>query len=469
MTKQSIAIRLAVVATLGACGSQTAQAANWFDIQTVSLPAWGYGKFLGFLEPMYNDIKASPASNGQVPKADYIAPTFDGSAGFSIQRARFFVRGSTGPDLSYYIGAEAGQNGYTYSFGNYGPKLIDANITINHMLPGGNHFEMGVIRAPGAEGAMEGFMTFNLLDTFPTGINQLLQPVFYSKNVTYATASGSTANASTTNATATNPTGGYLTPGSDLSGNNGFRYPGAQIENWFMVSPKTEVAYGLMAGVYGRQFESSTWNGPIFAGRVQASYLLNKRPGRFFRDDITTFAWYQQAHPEMNGVANTMIRDGAGFTYRKGYMQPDATSLKMEFFNGTGLIDAPAAFLQVPGVTTPAQYDSTFYPGSSNRAYGYAASGGLFLTRNVELNLRYDYYDRLPNLAAQERIFKNYTAAVEYHFTPLSRIVADFQDHKVLVPNPGAIGKPGSAPVNLAESAAAAVGNKFDVYGVWAF
>lgn len=449
MKKDFAALKLAALALLGSSLCQPAYATNWFQIQTESLPEWGKGTLIGFVEPNYTDTKYTPATNGLIPKADYTAPTYDNTSDLMIQRARLFIRGSLNPDISYYVGTEAGQNGYTYSFGNYAPRIIDANVLFSHYIPG-VRVEMGIIRAPGPEGAMEGFMSFNYLESFPTVIGQLMQPSFYSKNMNYQAVGN----------------GGYAVPGADMSGNNGFRYPGVQAEDWFMVRPHVELAYGVMLGDNGRQFEMGTSNGPIGAARLQMSYLLGDGSGRFFRDDITGFIWYQQSHPELNGTANTMIRDGFGMTYRQGYMVTGGRTLKAEFINGTGDIAAPAAFNQVPGVTSPAQYDTTFYPGSNNRAYGYDISTGYFVNRNIELNLRYDYYDRLPNIAAQERIFKDVGLGVQYHITPLTRIVANYFIRRVDIANPSAIPK---AQYNLANSTVNGIDNEFNLYAVFAF
>ncbi|MHB1677611.1 MAG: hypothetical protein ACYCSS_08775 [Sulfuriferula sp.] len=450
MKKKVIALQLATLALIGGSICQPAHATNWFQVQTESLPEWGKGTLIGFLEPNYTDAQHTPATNGQIPKADLTAPLFNSTADIMLQRARLFIRGSINPDISYYVGTEAGQNAYTYSFGNYAPRIIDANVLFSHYIPA-VRVELGIIRAPGPEGAMEGFMGFNYLESFPPVIAQLMQPSFYSKNMNYGQIG---------------KTGGYAVPGADISGNNGFRYPGIQAEDWFMLQPHLELAYGLMLGDNGRQFESGTSNGPIGAGRLQMSYLLDDGRGRFFRNDITGFIWYQQSHPELDGTSNTMIRDGFGFTYRDGYMVTGGKSLKAEFINGTGDIAAPAAFNFMPGMQ-PAQYDTTFYPGSNNRAYGYDISSGYFVNRNIEMTLRYDYYDRLPNLAAQERVFTDLGAGVEYHITPLTRIVADYFFRNVNIPNPSAIGNAGAQ--NFAESVVNGIGNEFNVYAVLAF
>jgi hypothetical protein len=94
---------------------------------------------------------------------------------------------------------------------------------------------------------------------------------------------------------------------------------------------------------------------------------------------------------------------------------------------------------------------------------------GLFLTHHVELNARYDYYDRLPNIASQERVLKNTTLGVTCHVTPLTRVAVDYIFRKVEIPNPSAIGAAGSPTLNLASSIADGIGNEFHVFAVVAF
>lgn len=368
-----------------------------------------------------------------------------------MQRIRLFERGSINPDISYYVGVEAGQNGYDYSFGNYSPRLIDANVVFSNYIPG-VRLEVGNIRAPGPEGAMEGFMDFNLLDSFPTGIGQLMQPTFYNPSVAYQHATGS-------------PTA-YAVPGANVSGNNGFRYPGVQAENWFRVAPHTEVAYGLMLADYGRLFDQGTSNGPIVAGRLQASYLLDDTSTRFFRNDLTGFIWAQQAHPSIMGVASTMTRDGLGMTYRNGYMKRGGTDVKMEYFEGSGNIVAPAAFNSFAGAANNLT-DETVYGGSENKAHGYSSSVGMFVNTNWELVARYDYYDRLPNIAAQERVFQETAAEAVYHISPLNRIVVDYVSRSIKIPNLSAVGA-ATAQAN-ALAVTNSIGNQIDIWAVFAF
>lgn len=432
----------------------TANAANWFEIQSSSLPAWGKGKLIGWVEPDYSSINGpnvDVAGHSYPIKPNLVGPEFRDNSKLTMQRARLMLRGSLNPDISYFLAGEFGDNGYNYSNGKYSPHLIDAHITFSHYVPG-VRIQAGIIRAPGPESAMQGYMGYNFLSVFPSVTGQLMQPNFYDKSTTYKI----------------NPAnGGYLVPGANLSSVNGFRYPGIEALDWFSLKKNLELSYGVMLGSYGKQFESDSFNGPIVAGRLQLSYLYGGG-GSFFRNDLTGFVWYQQARPQLNGISSTMKRSGFGVTYRQGYMKTGGRSLKAEYMSGTGNIAAPAPFNQEPGLV-PAQYQTTFFPGSNNKASGYYLSAGLFVTPKIELIARYDYYDRLPNLPSQERIFKNTGFGVQYHVTPVTRIVVDYFIRKTNIPNPDAIGRPGSPPRVLATNLANSTGNEFDIYGIYAF
>ena len=438
------------LAGAGLCFAAPTWAANWFEVQGVSNPAWGRGKLMGWVEPDYTRKQADTARNGLVPRPNLVGPRFAGSDELGVQRAQLVARGRLHRGVDYFLAGEFGANGYTYGASGYSPKLIDAHVLLSHYVPG-VRVEAGILRAPGPEEAMAGYMDYSFFSLFPTVVGQLMQPGFYARSQHYAPTAGA----------------GYLVPSASMSSNNGFRYPGVEATDWFRVRPRLELAYGLMLGEYGKAFEADTGNGPLLAARVQGSWLLGGGKGPY-RNDVTGFVWYQQARPELNGQGYAMHRSGFGLTLRHGFMRPGAQHLKLEYMRGSGLIAAPSPFVSTPGLA-PALVDTTVYPGSNNTAHGYYLSAGVFVTRHVELDARYDVYDRLPNLPAQERDFRNLGVGVQYHFTPLTRVVVDYFHRRVGVPNPDAIG-PANSPARLmATSVAAAVGNELDVYAVISF
>ena len=442
--------RRALLAAGGLLWCAGAHAANWFEIQGVSPPGWGRAHVSGWIEPDYTAKQAGTARNGQVPRSNLVGPGFEHSSELSIQRAQLVVGGRLNPHVDYYVAGEFGDNGYTHDANGYSPKLIDGHVLLSGYVPG-VRVEAGILRAPGPEAAMDGYPAYSFIALFPTVIGQLMQPSFYARSQHYASAGA----------------GGYLIPGASMSTNNGFRYPGVEATDWFRPRPALELAYGLMLGEYGKQLEADTANGPIVAGRAQASWLFGGGRGAF-RNDLTGFVWYQQARPQLNGSASTLRRSGLGVTLRQGYMVPGGRSLKFETMQGSGDIAAPSPFVAAPGLL-PAQVDTIVYPGSNNTAHGYYLSGGLFVTRNIELDARYDYYDRLPNIAAQERSFRNLGVGVQYHFSPLSRVVLDYFSRRVDITHPEAIGPANSPARLLAQSTAAAMGNELDLYAIVSF
>ena len=92
---------------------------------------------------------------------------------------------------------------------------------------------------------------------------------------------------------------------------------------------------------------------------------------------------------------------------------------------------------------------------TQNTARGYYISGGLFMTRRMEVDLRYDYYNRLPNIAVQNRTFSTWAVGLQYHFTPLTRVILDYYVRGVGIPHPGAVTPLAKSIANSADNALA--------------
>lgn len=123
------------------------------------------------------------------------------------------------------------------------------------------------------------------------------------------------------------------------------------------------------------------------------------------------------------------------------------------------MIDTPPAFgFSLATIKTPALYQSQVYPGRDNHAYGYYSGAGYFITRRLEADLRYDYYNRLPNNRAQNRIFQTITMGMQYHLAPLTKIVINYAVRDLRVPYPVAVPPP-SRPI--VKSIANSIDNEF--------
>ncbi len=441
----SCALACAALAT----GSiESASAANWFKLEGISPPKAPLVHLSGFIIPLYKYMNGTTAVNGQVPKINLVAPQDTSSKSFNILFAHIMLRGNINKHISYMMAGEFGNNQFTHVGGNYTPQLMDAHATFSY-IPGAR-IEAGIIRAPGAEEAMQGYPNFAFGFNYTTVTQQLILQPFYSANTTYTSG----------------PYGSYSVPGTNVLGNNAFRYPGAEVMDWFRAG-NMEYAYGIMVGNFGRLTATNSSNGPLVAGRVQASYLLKGfGPDRGpFRSDVTGFLWYQHANPIFNGQSYSMTRDGLGITYTQGYMHRWGRWAKFEYMRGSGMIDAPAVFntyLAAP----PALTDAQVYPGSQNKASGYYVSGGLFVTNRLELDLRYDVYDRLPNIAPQERVFKTWAIGGQYHITKFTRVMVDYFVRSVKIPHLSSIPPAQRA---LPQSVAGAADNEIAITAFVAF
>ena len=416
-----------------------AQAANWFALQGVSPPTAPLFGVSGFIEPsLYAQSGTEDALNHQIPHINLVGPNFSQSTTAQILRARIMLRGNINHHISYFFGGEFGNNGFTNIRGKYQPGLIDGHFTFSY-IPGAR-VEVGLIRAPSTEGAMQGFMSYNYVIS-PTVVTQLMNQTMYDSGKPYKPI----------------PTlgGNYLVPGSDTLGINGFRYPGVMLFDWFRHGP-WEFTYGAMVGMYGTVAAGNQSNSPMEAARLQLAYVLGgKGP---FRSDIQGGIWYQHAQPLLDGQSYNMDRYGVDLQYLQGYMQPWGRQLRFEYIRGSGWIDAPAAFSNAPGLAAPLT-NTQLYPGQENRAWGYMAEVGLFFSHHIEANLRYDYYNRLPNNPAQNRIFKTFAIGLQYHFTPLTKVMAGYYFRTLNVPHPN--------PVSA--SVANAVDNVFAMQAMIAF
>ncbi|WMT46914.1 MAG: porin [Acidithiobacillus caldus] len=448
VAKRRVAAALAV--SLIAMNAGTVSAANWFKIQDTN--AKKVPLISGFIEPDVFAMAGTPVAIYNpvlkkyveaVPHVNLVGPNFTQSTTGIIQRARLMIRGWIDPHISYFFAGEFGNNAATDVRGHYQPQLQDGRFTFSGYIPG-IRVEAGIIRAPSAEDAMNGYMSYNYV-VFPTVINQLMLQPFYAARPSSPYAAG--------------PSGSVLVPSSESLGVNAFRYPGIQLFDW-----KTwghwQIAYAAMVGMYGSVAAGNLSNSPLYAARLQGSYIFGGHGPS--RSDVTAWIWYQNAQPDYLGHAYTMQREGAGFQYLDGYMHRWGRRLKFEYMRGNGWISAPSAFSQAIGLQ-PALYNNQLYTDISNSAYGYYVEGGLFLTKRIEADVRYDYYNRLPNLeaAGQERVFKTWALALQYHFTPITKLMAGYYFRTV--------DAPGVAPNTPGAAVSAATDNEFAMQAMISF
>ncbi len=437
MKKQS----LLAAAVAAACFTGGAHATNWFQLQGTepSGIAAPYRVF-GFIQPTYQDSGGSavnglagPAApyNGSVPKFNEVAPQDTSSSSFNIQRARIAVRGTVLPisnKIDYFIMAEFGNNQYTNANGTYTPRLTDASVTFNE-IPGAR-VRVGLFKTPGPEEVLQGIPDFDYIN-FTNVSGQLIQNQFIGSNNAIAE---------------TGVPGAYAVQAAPIDAG---RDQGVQVFDWFNTGP-WQFAYAAMIGNGSPLYANAQTNSASYYGRLQESYIFHHSKGPH-QAGVTAWVWDHLGHEALNvsttGATTggfqrqkyTFKRYGLGAQIRTGFMQPGALRVTGEIMRGTGWILAPAAF-SAPASGTGCANNSplcqeTLYPGANNAAVGGYIETGFFVTKNWDLEARYDQYDRMTNNPGLERIFKTTTLGVQYYFSPMARVTVNYAINSIDVPH----------------------------------
>ena len=454
---------LLAAAVAAACFAGGAHATNWFQLQGTEPngTASPYHLF-GFIQPTYQDSGGTAVSglsgpaapyDGVVPKFNEVAPQDTSMSSFNMLRARIGVRGTVLPisnKIDYFIMAEFGNNNFTYGNGSYTPRLTDASVTFNE-IPG-MRVRVGLFKTPGPEEDLQGIPDFNYIN-FTNVSAQLIQNQFIGTNLAVAE---------------TGVSGAYAVQAAPTDAG---RDQGIQLFDWFNNGP-WQFAYAAMIGNGAPLYANAQSNSASYYGRIQESYIFHHSKGPH-QAGITAWVWDHLGHQDLDvstaGTTTggftrqsyTFKRYGLGAQYRSGFMTPGAVRVTGELMRGTGWILAPAAFAAPYGTTGGCVVGSplcneTLYPGANNAAVGGYVETGVFVTKHLDLEARYDQYNRMTNNPGLERIFKTTTLGVQYYISPMARVTLNYAINRIDVPHlsdvtGGAVGQANASAIASAK------------------
>lgn len=422
--------------------SMQAEATNWLMLQgTEPADAGGRAKVWGFLQPTYQ----KDTSDEGGPEPTRIGPSLEEQSAFQLYRARIGVRGTAMPidsKVNYFIMAEFGENGATNG-GKYGERtptrLMDASVTVNH-LPG-MRVRAGLFKTPGPEEILQGIMTFDYIN-FTDVSNQLMIERY---------PAGVNANAD----------GAWPLRANEASWDSSFgagRDIGVELFDSFRYG-NWDTSYALMAG-NGNGLESAG----IADGTEKYIYLSTERifeGGKGpWQHGVKVFAWSHSGKRKVDlsddGVNNPLIHDrtrqGIGVRYRRGDWR-----VMTEYMQGKGMI------FQGPekpnmGIGTPPQLQDL-----DGKANGYYLDVGYYIpSTKVELDLRYDVYNRSTDHDYLTAEFKTMTYGVQYHLNRKARVSLNYavRDAKATDPiGPGGL----AAPTTALHNGLASIKNRMGV------
>lgn len=472
MRRIAVALSLAGAASL----SLPAHATNWLKLQgTQPSGVTPRAKFWGFIQPGYAWTPGSELSglkgpatvlNGTRPNFDNIGPNQTSSNTFSLRRARIGVRGAATPlsnNIDYFFLAEFGNNALSGSRG-YHPVITDASVTFNQ-LKKFVRFRLGLFKIPGdSEEGLQGIPMLPYVN-FSTVGNQLMLERFvnaagfgcWDPNLGGARTIQAGKNCGQSGGIGVANGGVYAT----VNGLGAYRDMGLMAFNWFRRGP-WELTYGVMVGNGSAIDRLDTNNSKDVNGRVQVSYIFSNPGGPThgpFRSDVTALIWGQDGDRAFDGSSYQRTRMGFGLYGRYGFMRPGAIRAAAEYMFGKGMIFAGAPFASTDGTAT--KQPVTMFPGYNNGGRGFYIESGVFVTHHLQLEFRYDKYDRLFNDPQNERIFNSYTFGAQYFFTPKARLTFNYAINTLDVQNPGAFTN--AVQLNNAEAVARTFDNRLDL------
>jgi len=423
--------------TLLAAGLTSAHAANWLQLQGNEPADTGYYQFFGFLQPTYTYIDAdaiqglagsAAAFNGQLTLPNRVGPELTDNTELHFFRARLGMRGNLVPGkINYFLLAEAGKNAIT---SERDLMMTDASITFNY-IPGAR-IRAGLFKVPTSEEALVAVHLAFPYVYFTNVANNLLI-----ENQVRSTGPVALSGASN---------------GKTVSAGSGFRDWGVQVYDWFE-RDAWEFSYALMVS-NGNEIEElgDDDSHKDITGRLQASYVFGKSRGPN-REDASVWIWHQDGKRRFGTQTFDRIREGIGARYQKGPWRATA-----EYLRGDGMI------VSGPNPPFPGQPTQV---GVNEKADGWYVEGGWRFHKDWEVDLRYDYFDRMTKTAALEREFDTTTLGVNWYFYKNTRLTLNYEWRDVKVSNPSAI--PAGAQRNNALAIANNVGDRASIELTWFF
>lgn len=415
--------------TLLSCATAS-QAANWLMLQgTEPVGQSEQAQVWGFIQPEYQSTDGTKLKAGawkdQNAIFNQIGPDNKTSESFGIRRARVGVRGTGLPldsNVNYFFLAEFGNNGITRTGGGQGSaKITDASITLNH-IPGAR-IRVGTFKTPGSEEGLQAIHTFDYVN-FTNVTNGLTFERFFDGN-----GSGTPGNGAAGSADANSPNGPV----------GAFRDTGIQVFDTFKMD-KWEHTYAVMYGngngiSRGDNDENKDlylyWSSELVFGGKGAR-----------RDGLKMFIWNQDGKRTLTteGAGEyDRTRSGLGATFRK-----DKYRAAFEYITADGMIFNGTDGGAVAGaIANNGLGVASFNVETKGEADGAYVHFGYAVMPELELDIRYDIYNRMTDVAAKERKFETTTVGAQYFFNKKSRATFNYEFRDAEAPN-----EAGTTPAN---------------------
>ncbi|HEY9050836.1 MAG TPA: porin [Gammaproteobacteria bacterium] len=417
-------------------------AANWLMLQGTEPDASAErAKVWGFIQPTYQTVDGTKLPvgpwAGQDSQFNTHQPDLSSNSNFQLQRARIAVRGTGFPldsNVNYFVMAEFGNNGITSTAGGNGSaKLTDATVTLNHIK--GARIRVGQMKIPMSEEVYQGIITFNYINFTNVANQQLIERPFW-----------------TDGAAACDPVNGednYLkfcngdAETQFRSNSVAVRDTGIQVFDTFKVND-WEHSYAVLLGKGG--INGDDRDNDLDTTVYWSSEKLYGGGDGPWREGWKFYAWntsgkrtiYDSATLNAGGTSLTAAErtydrklTGIGTTYLK-----DKYRIWAEYIKAEGMIFNGSTGGAVPGaVNNTGTAVSQFQTSVDGESDGWYIDFGYKITPKIELDYRYDVYNRVTNLAAAaERKYDTSTFGMQYFFNKKTRLIVNYEVRSLEAP-----------------------------------
>jgi len=453
---------LMMVLVVNVIGVSVGHAANWLSLQGVTNEP--YPLIWGFIQPAYMKTSGStlPVTGvgqvdqwaGQLALVNAIQPDLSSSQIFQVQRTRIGVRGAL-PDaekISYFVLAEYGNNGITQPGGGAGKvTLSDATVTFSQIK--GAKIRVGQMKVPMSEEVYQGIVTFNYINLTNMANQQLVErPLWTDGNsacvISYLGPPP-----------APQPSNVQYTQYCNGDAQTQFRSAvvavrdiGVQIFDSF-AHDGWEHSYAVLIGQGGANKDNRNSrldktvyisSEKIFGGKRAFRkgykiYVWRTKGKRTIYDSAVLSAGGSSLQAAEREYDRTVRGFGGTLSMGKYRFWAEINSAKGMIFNGSKGGAVPGA------VSNNGALVSQFWTAPTGESDGGYVDFGYRVAPKVELDIRYDWYNRVTNLtAADETEFVTWTLGAQYFFSRTTKATVNYEIRSVEFPNLA-----GSNPKNI--------------------
>ena len=306
--------------------------------------------------------------------------------------------------VNYFLLVEFGNNGITY-WGKSSAKLTDASITLSFIT--GARIRIGQFKYPAGEEALRAIHVFDYIN-FANITNQLLLERYF------------------------NGDGSDVLEENNPSGPVGaFRDIGMRVFNTFKLS-NWAYSYAVMVGNgNGLTRNDNDDHKDVYLYGSLERVFSGKRTKR---KSLKLYAWY-------NTGKRTLITTGAG-TYDRQRWGVGSTFRKhkyraaFEYILAKGMILNGTDGAAIAGTkTNNGDAVASFNLLPKDEANGWYVDTGYLATKKLEIDFRYDRFNRGIKVADGERRFETVTIGTQYFFSKGSKIILNYEFRKAKAPN----------------------------------